>query len=87
VSFAGTYDDVWMDSRMPLLPADFDDRFHVCVPPDQWSEAPLRSDEPIELLGATPEGAHRIQLPRIALGFSSVIRGVRQEHRTHLDTS
>ena len=85
-SYAGTYDDQWMESRMPLLPQDFDQRFNVCVPPDQWSEVPLRSDEPIEVRGATPEGIWRFQLPRIALGFSSIIQGRRQEHRTHLDT-
>jgi hypothetical protein len=86
VSYAGTYDEVWMEARMPLLPSDFDDRFNVCVPLDQWSELPLRSDEPIEIMGATPEGLWRFQLPRVAPGFSSVILGRRQEHRTHLDT-
>lgn len=85
-SHAGTYDERWMDTRMPLLPADFDDRFNICVPLDQWSELPLRSDEPIEVTGATPEGLWRVQLPRIAPGFSSIIQGTRQEHRTHLDT-
>ena len=86
MQYAGTYDQAWMESRMPLLPADFDTRFHVCVPQDQWSEVPLRGDEPIEILGATPEGAWRFQLPRIAPGFSSFLRGQRAEHRTHLDT-
>ncbi len=85
-SYAGTYDDAWMETRMPLLPGDFDDRFNVCVPPDQWSESPLRSDEPLEVIGATAAGLWRVQLPRIAPGFSSVILGRRQEHRTHLDT-
>jgi len=85
-SYAGTYDEKWMETRMPLLPTDFDDRFNICVPPDQWSELPLRSDEPMEVLGATTEGIWRFQLPRIVPGFSSVILGRRQEHRTHLDT-
>ena len=71
---------------MPLLPADFDPRFHVCVPEDQWSELPLRGDEPCEVLGATPEGQWRFRLPRRAPGFSSFTRGQRSEHRTHLDT-
>jgi hypothetical protein len=71
---------------MPLLPPDFDSRYHVCVPPDQWSEMPLRGDEPVEVLGATPEGAWRFQLPRIVPGFSSFMGGRRAEHRTHLDT-
>jgi hypothetical protein len=85
-SFAGTYDQAWMDNKMPLLPDDFDPRFHVSVPPDQWSPAPLRGDEPVEIGGATPEGIWRFQLPRLAPGFSSFVEGRRAEHRTHLDT-
>jgi hypothetical protein len=85
-SYAGTYDEVWMQTKMPLLPDDFDARFHVTAPPDQWSEVPLRSDEKVEVIGATPEGAWRFQLPRITPGFSSFVGGKRSEHRTHLDT-
>ncbi len=84
--YAGTYDQEWQETRMPLLPVDFDPRYHVCVPPDQWSEQPLRGDEPVEILGATPEGVWRFQLPRIAPGFSSFAFGKRTEHRTYLDT-
>jgi len=86
VSYAGMYDQAWQDARMPLLPVDFDNRFHVCVPQDQWSPTPLRSDERIEVLGVTPEGVFFCQLPRIAPGFSSVTLGKRADHRTHLDT-
>jgi hypothetical protein len=85
-TFAGTYDDAWAETKMPLLPDDFDARFHVCVPHDQWSPTPLRGDEPIDVRGATPEGVWRFSLPRIAPGFSSVTDGRRVEHRTHLDT-
>jgi hypothetical protein len=85
-SFAGTYDSAWMQTKMPLLPNDFDPRFHVTVPHDQWSETPLRGDEPVEVLGATPEGAWRFRLPRIHPGFSSFVDWRRTEHRTHLDT-
>jgi hypothetical protein len=85
-SYAGTYDQIWQETRMPILPADFDTLFHVCVPEDQWSRVPLRGDEPFEIIGATPEGLWRFQLPRQAPGFSSLSRGQRSEHRTHLDT-
>lgn len=85
-SYAGTYDAAWMETKMPLLPDDFDARFNVCVPPEQWSRVPLRGDEPCEILGATPEGAWRFQLPRFAPGFSSSSRGRVQDHRTTLDT-
>jgi hypothetical protein len=86
IRFAGTYDAAWAEHKMPLLPDDFDDRYHIAVPHEQCAGNPLRGDEPIEILGATPAGAWRFRLPRIAPGFSSVIQGVRQEHRTHLDT-
>jgi len=85
MGFAGTYDDVWMETRMPLPPEDFDERYHVSVPPDQWSPTPLRGDEPFEITGATPEGRWAFQLPRIALGVSSVIANQRAEHRSQLD--
>ncbi|MEZ4447373.1 MAG: DUF2169 domain-containing protein [Polyangiaceae bacterium] len=85
-SFVGTYDALWQETKMPLLPDDFDDRFHVAVTHDQWSPRPLRGDEPIEIVGATPEGRWRFQLPRINPGFSSFTREGREEHRTHLDS-
>lgn len=85
-SFAGTYDDAWMKSKMPLPPDDFDPRFNVTAPPDQWSPTPLRGDEPIEARGATPEGLLRVRLPRMSPGFSSIIEGRRSDHRADLDT-
>jgi hypothetical protein len=85
VTYAGTYDKAWEDTRMPLLPADFDARFHVCVPPDQWSAQPLWPNEPIEVLGGTEDGAFRVALPSDAPKFSSLFEGKRREHPTHLD--
>ena len=85
-AFAGTYDQAWTDMRMPLLPADFDPRFNVCVPHDQWSATPLAGDEPIEIIHATEDGIWRVQLPREAPAFSSIIAGERRTHPTHLDT-
>lgn len=86
VGFAGTYDQKWSETRMPLLPADFDPRFNVCMPPDQWSPVPLFGDEPIELRGVTDDHLWQVQLPRETLTFSSRVGGQRREHKTHLDT-
>jgi hypothetical protein len=83
--FAGTYDERWTQTRMPLLPADFDARFHVAVPHDQWVPAGILSDTPVEVLGATPDRAWYFQLPRLAPGFSSSIRGSWVHPPTHLD--
>ena len=35
--FVGTYDDAWTQERFPLLPVDFDERFHQVAPADQLS--------------------------------------------------
>ncbi|WP_441292253.1 DUF2169 family type VI secretion system accessory protein [Sorangium sp. KYC3313] len=86
-SFAGTYDAAWMETKAPLLPDDFDPRFNVCVPHDQWAATPLRSDVPIEVTNATPAGVWRFQLPRVEPGFTSQPSSGREaSHRTHLDT-
>ena len=84
--YAGTCDEAWMQTRMPLLPHDFDPRFYVCTPADQWSPAPLAPDEPMEVHGATEEGVWRFRLPREAPAFASVADQVRRTHATHLDS-
>lgn len=35
ITFGGTYDQQWMDERLPFLPADFDDRYFQSAPLDQ----------------------------------------------------
>ncbi|WP_437291004.1 DUF2169 family type VI secretion system accessory protein [Sorangium sp. So ce406] len=85
-AYAGTYDIRWQETKMPLLPDDFDPRFNVSVAHDQWSSAPLRGDEPVEVTGATPEGSWRFSLPRIAPGFATFVGDRRRDHPTHLDT-
>jgi hypothetical protein len=83
---AGTHDAAWYRERAPVRPVDLDPRHFCAGPDDQWSEVPLRGDEPIEILGATPEGSWRFRLPRWAPAFTSVTLGVIAPHATHLDT-
>lgn len=82
----GTHDASWYRERAPVRPRDFDPRHHSCAPPDQWSEVPLRGDEPIEVVGATPDGVWRFRLPRWAPLVTSSTRGLPVSHSTHLDT-
>ena len=86
MSFAGTYDEHWQDTKMPIPPDDFDPRFNVSVAHDQWSLTPLRGGEEVEVLGATADQRWRFTLPRFNPGFSSWLGNTRREHRTHLDT-
>lgn len=83
---AGTYDERWKRERAPVLPADFDPRHNCVAPPGLWSATPLLGNEPVEVVGATPEGVWRFRLPPYEPSFASVIQGVRREHATHLDT-
>jgi hypothetical protein len=44
-SFAGTYDQSWIENRMPLLPVDFDPRHNQTAPPAQTATPHLAGDE------------------------------------------
>lgn len=86
LELAGTRDLAWQRTRAPIRPLDYDPR-HACVAhPDLHSDAPLAPDEPVEIIGMTPEGTWRFRLPPIEARFSSVRRGEVTEHPTHLDT-
>jgi hypothetical protein len=63
ITYAGTYDDAWMQQRMPLLPLDFDDRFHHAAPPDLVMPGFLGPGEWVDVEGCTPGGRVFFQLP------------------------
>jgi hypothetical protein len=90
--FAGTYDERWMQTRRPLLPEDFDERFFQCAPQDQQAPGFLRGGEPVVLYRLTPERDLRFALPTIYLGFdthffdgSRVIHRARRLHTVILE--
>ncbi len=82
----GTTDAAYYQQRFPVVPADFDLRFNSYAHPDLFSATPLRGDEPVELLGMTPEGAFRFKLPHYAPRFDAFVDGKEQRLETHLDT-
>ncbi|WFR98763.1 DUF2169 family type VI secretion system accessory protein [Rhizobium tumorigenes] len=68
VSRAGTYDDVWLKERHPLLPTDFDFSFWQAAPKGLVSETYLNGDEEFELDQLLPGRAIlRGRLPDIRL--------------------
>jgi hypothetical protein len=87
VSFAGTYDDEWLNNRQPLPPVDFDDQFFQITPADQQSPVPLRGGEPVILLGLSPVGDIRFTLPKVFLGFETHFfdrtQEIHRERRLH----
>jgi hypothetical protein len=50
-NYAGTYDGNWAANRMPLLPEDFDPRFHQAAPTRQIAPDVLQGDEPLKITG------------------------------------
>jgi hypothetical protein len=63
--YAGTYDARWQQERMPLLPEDFDDRFHHAAPPDQIVVGRVNGSEPVDVMGCTPQGSLHFVLPTL----------------------
>jgi len=86
LEWAGTYDEVWMEGKFPLLPDDFDDRFHQCALPDQQVGGYLRGGEEVALENLTESGSLHFCLPKVYLTFSTRFGRQKQEHRASLQT-
>lgn len=88
VALAGTYDQAWLDQRMPLLPRDFDRRFYNAAPLDQIAPGHLRGDEPVRIDNASPRGSLDFRLPGVAAPQVGVaLRGAQpQMQEAPLDT-
>jgi hypothetical protein len=61
---AGTYDEQWLETVFPFLPADFDDRYLQCAPEDQQTDY-LVGGETVTLVNVTADGRREFQLPRV----------------------
>jgi hypothetical protein len=69
--FAGTFDDTWRETRLPLLPLDFDARFwNVAHPSLQFDT--LLPGEVIAVLGMWEEGVFQFELPEVRTAFSAL---------------
>jgi hypothetical protein len=65
--FAGTYDEKWIEERMPLLPEDFDPRFNQVAPSAQIVPS-LSGDEFLTLINVYGAGSTiRSRLPGKAI--------------------
>ena len=85
--YGGTYDAAWEQERLPLLPLDFDPRFHQQAPPDQQVPGFLHGGEPVLLEGMHPRGRLRFDLPRVSLVFETEFDDLtRMKHEARLHT-
>lgn len=65
----GRYDAAWERDRMPLVPADFDERAFNGAPEALQARPHLRGDESVEALAVTPAGTLRFDLPGLQPAF------------------
>lgn len=86
LELAGTYDAAWVKTTKPLLPADYDERFTLCAPPDQRAPTYFQGGEPVHLVNMTADGVLRTTVPKVVLVHTTRVKGRRQEHRSKLVT-
>ena len=63
MGYAGTYDQQWTEQRMPLLPLDFDERFHQAASPDLIYPGYVQGGESVLVQGCTHGGPVSFLLP------------------------
>jgi len=62
VTYAGTYDQQWIENTAPLWPDDFDEHYFQSAPPDQIMPYP-KGAEHVVLRNLTPDGYRTFDLP------------------------
>lgn len=84
---AGTADEAWRTSRMPLLPLDFDPRFHNVAHPALRLDTPLAPGDTIAILGMTVEPLFQVDVPAFPVRVRAVrATGPIEEVRPAIDT-
>ena len=53
--FQGTYNKTYLKKYFPGYPEDFDWRYFLCAPEDQWIEGYFQGDEPFEIHNMHPD--------------------------------
>lgn len=82
--FAGTCDQAYIETRLPLYPLDFDPRFFLGASHDLVFSPHLKGGEQIELRGLTPDGLLTFDLPQVTLGFRTRLQGRWVDHQGKL---
>ncbi len=85
-TYAGTYDQRWLDDVYPFLPADFDDRYHQSAPEDQQIPFP-DGGEDVVLGHLSDQPELRFKLPKLRVPIEvSTVDDQREEIMMRMDT-
>ncbi|MFD2055364.1 DUF2169 domain-containing protein [Mesorhizobium calcicola] len=85
IDYAGTYDQVWIDTQWPLPPRDFDPRYNLCSPADQQLSQ-LSGSEDVSVIGLTPDGRWDFRLPRVVAPIHLIFDDRVEERSFQADT-
>lgn len=85
-SYAGTFDQHYIDTRLPLYPLDFNPRFFQGAHPNLIFLPHLRGGEAVRFTNLTPAGDLAFELPRVHLGFRTNLGGKWIDHSALLAT-
>lgn len=66
ISYAGTYDQNWLDNDFPFLPKDFNELYYQSAPLDQQTDF-LKGGEEVILRNLTQEGLTSFRIPEMEL--------------------
>ena len=86
VALAGTYDEQWKKTRLPLLPNDFDDRYFNGAHPDLITEDFLNNGERITLTNLSESGDLQFDLPIWNEPVTVFLKGNKEIYQSILDT-
>lgn len=84
--YFGTVDEVWKETRMPLMPADFDERYNNFAPPFLQFARGVPAGLPIAVVGMHLEGLVKFELPELRTKFIGVYENGKYELDGYVDT-
>jgi hypothetical protein len=83
---AGTFDEIWQATRMPLMPDDFDLRHHSVAAPGLSFESPLAAGDSISVLNMTLPELFAFTLPSLPINLRARYDDRDEEVRPSIDT-
>jgi hypothetical protein len=83
--YAGTYDEVWLQTRAPLWPKDVDPRLMNAAASGLVARPLLEGGEPVRLVGMHPDGPIAFTLPKLVLQAKLALRRQQLRLRMRLD--
>lgn len=86
VSYAGTYDLQWEEERMPLLPMDFDNRYHNGAHPSLVLSQGILGGEEIVATNLSESGTLTFALPAYRFRVSASLKGRTADFIPVMDT-